>query len=456
MELQLFEFIEQVIQLYEIQKPSFDYSEKVLKEAYTRLFSENSTSIVGIHTRVKSVASLKEKLLRNKFYLQYDTPEDALAHLHDIVGITVECRFIRNETELYKSLLRYFDKNTRGLSECYQNPDITLNLNMLQPQVQRNGFAIFRIDGTYRFNGINIGYELQIKALVHRFWSEIEHEVIYKNSELITNTEFLKEILGSVRDSLDVVDHQLEIIYKEISTQSSEAQIGMDERGFKTLAASSINELVNRKMKDSVGFTTDFRKDAGILAQYIYIRHFINGTNNEVKMVEFLEHLNILSQSAIDFKAVLEMEEEYRSGELFTDRLIEYFLSQINTNFEWHAFFTILFAVQEGRKVDCLSDFADMIRLLLIQPSWFEKRFDAWTDEERCEMRDYWKTLLSDALIRVDSPEIIHEEKLLKVMNLFRTTVEVAETTYASFQELQRSGMYIEKQFHLAVSRIFH
>ncbi len=456
MELQLFDFIDQVIQLYEIQKPSYDYAEKVLKEAYTRLFSENSTSIVGIHTRVKSEESLKEKLLRNKFYLNYDNPEDALDHLHDIVGITVECRFIRNETELYKSLFRYFDKNTRGFSECYQNSDITLNLNMLQPQVQRNGFAIFRIDGTYRFNGKRIGYELQIKALVHRFWSEIEHEVIYKNSELITNTEFLKEILGSVRDSLDVVDHQLEIIYKEISIQTSEAQIGMDERGFKTMAASSINELVNRKMKDSVGFTTDFRKDAGILAQYIYIRHFINGTNNEVKMVEFLEHLNILSQSEIDFKTTLVMEEEYRQHEVFTDRLVEYFMSQINSNFEWHAFFTVLFAVQEGRKIDCLSDFADMIRLLLIQPSWFERRFKDWPQEDCAAAGDYWKLLLSDALIKADSPEIIHEEKLLKVMNLFRTTVEVSETTYASFEEMRRSEMYIENQFAKAVARIFH
>lgn len=42
--------------------------------------------------------------------------------------------------------------------------------------------------------------------------------------------QFNKEMLGAIRDNLDVVDRQLEIMYKEISNQSHQAQIGMDEK----------------------------------------------------------------------------------------------------------------------------------------------------------------------------------------------------------------------------------
>ena len=56
------------------------------------------------------------------------------------------------------------------------------------------------------------------------------------------------------RDNLDVVDRQLEIMYDEISHQTRQTQIGMDEVGFKQFVARSINELVNRKMRESVGF----------------------------------------------------------------------------------------------------------------------------------------------------------------------------------------------------------
>ena len=58
--------------------------------------------------------------------------------------------------------------------------------------------------------------------------------------------------LGAIRDNLDVVDRQLEIMYNEISDESSRKQIGMDEKGFKVFTAQSINELVNRKMIESI------------------------------------------------------------------------------------------------------------------------------------------------------------------------------------------------------------
>jgi hypothetical protein len=113
---------------------------------------------------------------------------------------------------------------------------------------------------------------------------------------------FNKNMLGAIRDNLDVVDRQLEIMYNEISYQSQQAQIGMDEKGFKSFVARSINELVNRKMKESVGFATDFKQCSAILAQYIYVKDFLNGTHNPERMIDYLQLLNYLTDTKIDFQ----------------------------------------------------------------------------------------------------------------------------------------------------------
>ena len=59
--------------------------------------------------------------------------------------------------------------------------------------------------------------------------------------------------ISNIPEILDVVDRQLEIMYDEISYQSSQSKIGIDEKGFKVFVAGTVNELVNRKMKQSVG-----------------------------------------------------------------------------------------------------------------------------------------------------------------------------------------------------------
>ena len=269
MRIQLFDFIDDTLEYYERKMPSFEYAQKQVMTAFQNMFSDKTDSIVNYHTRIKKLNSLKEKLIRNQFYLDYSTPEEAIEHLSDLIGITIQCRFIRNETEIYKELFNYFENADNGYSACIIDKNIFMNLHMPQPQIQRNGFTIFRIDGYYMFNYTRINFELQIKSLVHTFWSEIEHEVVYKNPGFVMYDNFNRNMLGAIRDNLDVVDRQLEIMYNEISHESKRNQIGMDEQGFKLFISRSINDLVNRKMKDSVGFATDFKKCSATISQYI-------------------------------------------------------------------------------------------------------------------------------------------------------------------------------------------
>jgi ppGpp synthetase/RelA/SpoT-type nucleotidyltranferase len=455
MKLELFDFIDETIALFEKKQATYEYVQGKLIELYGKMFSGDAKEGISIHSRIKNTDSLKEKLIRNRFYIDYDTPEDAIDHLTDLIGITLQCRFIRNETELYSKLLDRFKKDGGEFSSCIEDDDVFLNLHMPQPQTQRNGFTIYRIDGYCMFNGQKINYELQIKSLVHNFWSDIEHEVVYKNPDFVMYDAFNKEMLGAIRDNLDVVDRQLEIMYNEISYQSQSAQIGMDEKGFKTFVGSSINELVNRKMKESLGFATDFKKCSAILAQFIYVHDFMKGEHNQSTMIDYMELLNFLNDQPIDFKQNIELETPFASSDIFTDMIGKFFIDRLNRDFQWHVFFAMLFTIKPGNNVEDLGNFCAVIKELLIQPSWYENTFSSFKKSERKNTHEMLERTLAEALISIGKIEIIHEEKLYSCMKMFRAEADKLSDKYSSYAEMNRDAARIKAVLYHEIVNLF-
>ena len=456
-ELELFQFIESTMKEYEMNLPSYQYTEGMLKSLFLDMMKDKTESVVAVNSRIKKSESLKEKLIRNKFYLHYKNAEEAIANLSDLIGITIECRFIRDEDTIYRSLAEHFAKDVdSAFVPCSENPNVFLNMRMTQPQLLRNGFTNYRIDGYYLFNGRKINFELQIKALVHAFWSEVEHEIVYKNPNFVSYDSFLKDILGSIRDNLDVVDRQLEIVYSEISEKTNTRQIGMDERGFKVFVASSINDIVNEKMKKSVGFTTDFKKCSSILAQYIYVKDFVSGENNQLKMIEYFERLNLLSVSDLDFKAPIRFEDKYVSRDPFCSILGDYWQKVVNTDYEWHVFFVMLLAIQPGNNTQDLSEFIQIIETLLIQPGWYSGLFSGYGKADAEKARDFFKGVLASALVSVGRIEIVHEDRLLDVMDIFHRRVTVAEEMCPDYKSFEANQTLFEADLRHQVTMVFH
>lgn len=456
MELDLFQFIEQTMAIYDLRLASFTYAETVLKRFVSMLYQNQATKIVNVYSRVKSRNSLKEKLLRNRFYLNYEKPEDALEALSDLVGITIECRFISEEKEIFNILKNNFhpvEDSVYYASDTYK--DIYLNLSAPQPQIQRNGFTIYRVDGQFQFNGETIGFELQIKSLVHRFWSEIEHEVVYKNDENVSNDRFMKSLLTSIRDNLDVVDRQLELVYEEMLAEGKDTRIGMDEKSFKSLASSSINELFITKMKENVGFSTYFRRDAEMIAQYIYIRHFLNGKNTEMRMVNFLEDLNLLSQQEVDFKTPVSCSDETSSFDPFISQLYRYFVTMLNKDFEWHAFFIILQMIEKDEMEVIITNFTSVLRRLCIQQTWFETTFSSFEANEQSEIQTYYLDTFACALTKVNSTKIVHEQYVLSLADYFYQTIDKAEKSMDSYESFLSKKEAIKNRMEHEILWIF-
>lgn len=454
MKLKLFDFIDNTVRLFESNKKDYEYVTAKLERFFLDILKKDNDCIVAVHSRIKQPQSLKEKLIRKNYYLEYADAEDALDHMPDLIGITVQCRFIRNEAELYKSLFRHFRFSNNEWSVCSEDSNVFLNLKMAQPQLQRNGFTIYRIDGCYFLDGKKINYELQIKSLVHTFWSEIEHEVVYKNPDFIVYDHFNKNMLGAIRDNLDVVDRQLEIMYDEISYESSQSKIGIDEKGFKVFLAGTVNELVNRKMKQSVGFTSDFKKCSAMIAQYVYVRDFVNGEHNREKMIDYMLVLNYLLSSEIDLSEEIILSGPVESSDPFVSILGSYFARNLNHNFLWHVFFAVLFSIHSGDSMEDLIDFVEVLKMLLIQPGWFSRIFSRYGEEKAALLRRGLEEALAEALCAADKIEIVHEDKLLRCMEAFREYADRIVERYPDEIDEEQISLVSYEMFRV-ILRIF-
>lgn len=452
MELELFQFVDDTMKIYDANLPMYIETEKILKESYQEITKDFRESITDVFSRIKKRDSVQEKLLRNKYYLDFDNGEEALSNMPDVIGITIECQFIRNEDQLYQKLFYYFDKTDDTFSRCHFDQDNYLNLHMLQPQLQRNGFTIYRIDGYYMYKGHKINYELQIKSLVHRFWSEIEHSVVYKNPDFVAYDHFMKSMLETVRDNLDVVDRQLEIIYKEISNSSKNRQVGMDPNSFKVMITSSISDLVNKKLKETIGFTTDFKASASILAQFIYINDFANDDNAKGKMIDYLEQLNLLLASDLDFKSPIFLEDEFKPQDKFSEILGNYWLERMNVDFEWHVFFVMLFAIEPNDATTDFNNFIATIKQLLILPTWYQNKFINYENPEK--VKEQLEILLANSLVSIKKVKMIHEDTLFDMMDAFHKMVEKCENEYSSHEEIENNFDLITLEFNRSIQKI--
>ena len=138
-------------------------------------------SMIGVTSRVKTSDSLKEKILRNSLYKSCSA-DKIVFEVHDIIGVRLECRFFKDEQDLYRRICEVFCVDVGdGCFSPVGKKTVKLKLDTPQPEKQRNGFDIYRIDGYVVYAGESYRFELQIKSLVNSFWSEIEHKLIYKN-----------------------------------------------------------------------------------------------------------------------------------------------------------------------------------------------------------------------------------------------------------------------------------
>ena len=439
MRLKLFDTIDEALALLEENNAFYHEVEKDIRKALKDLFANKTEMIVDVNSRVKSKESLREKIIRNRFYVDYQNAQDILDNLSDLIGFIIECRFIEDEYKVLNIIRERM--NVRNEDDGYYcneaHPLFYLDCASRQPQIQKNGFAIYRIDGYYLKNGVKVNMELQIKALVHSFWGEIEHKLVYKNTNYYVYDDFMKDLLASIKANLTITDRQLNSIYDQMqSTSLGDANI--TESSFEKQISKAINDLFATKMNESIGFTMNLKNTSTILGHYIFIKDIRYDGGNNDRIATLFRTFKKLNSIHMDFENEIVMEEGFYSQDVFVHILGTYLLSIINEDYDWFVFFNMLFAIEPGNNMEDFSLFLTVIRNYLVDNYWLNTSFVRLPMDQSDLLHDECSRMLANSLCEIGTIKIIHDDKMIAINKAFVKFIEELEKRVISYSDFMQ------------------
>lgn len=362
MKLELFEFIDETLMMIEDKKESIEEVADILEKFFTDSFFIND-HFLNVNYRIKSAESLREKILRYNFYIKYETPENLIHNLSDLIGFRIECRFIEDEIKIYNDIVKLFKtKEEDGYYSSPLNSNILLQLDEKQPQIQKNGFGIYKIDGKYCKGDININFELQIKSLVNVFWGEIDHRVLYKNFNYMLTEDFFRDIMSSIKDNLSMIDRQLMLVFDHLNGMDA-SKSNTKKHQLKGLLSKIIHDTYILKVRQEIGFVVDFKKSTDVIVDYIFMKDGPEESENySDNFIRILNRLNEIGNKDIVFNKYIDFEREVFFNDDFTRKIGTNILQVINKDFRWNLFFRIIFDIEEGEKAEDFEKFMIFIR----------------------------------------------------------------------------------------------
>ncbi|MDE6401179.1 MAG: hypothetical protein K2L54_01045 [Clostridiales bacterium] len=384
--IDVFEYIETAAGVLDSNLVGFTHAADKLTEFLTARFGDIDATI-GVTSRIKTRDSLKEKILRNNLYRE--APADKIVfEMHDIIGVKIECRFFKDEAYIYEKIREAFCVDVGDGMYCTADKKaVRLKLDAPQPEKQKNGYNIYRIDGNVTYAGETYKFELQIKSLVNSFWSEIEHKLIYKNNRLNQFDNLMKEMLDSTHESLSGIDHQLSLIFDRVSGNT----ISNQQEQLKSMIAMGLNEMYTAIVKANTGIPVSITEYSEAIVDYIITA---SSYTNDMTGEPLIKSIAVNITKAIGENAEIAEQKrrfdysENYSGMLFSlmkwMRDIDYstiaigeqialdvtldgvegevakiFLNEINSDFYLNTFFHIFFSLERGSDEE---DFTDYIR----------------------------------------------------------------------------------------------
>ena len=400
MKLDVFDFISESIEKVQEMDSELELASEEIKDFLKEEF-DDVEFFLNLSTRIKTELSLKEKILRNNYYLKYKSPEDMIYNLSDLIGVRVECRFIEDESRVYKILSKKFNITE---DDKYYRTDksekIFLKLCDKQPQEQKNGFKIYRIDGKYYFDEDNsISFELQIKSLVNVFWSDIEHKILYKNYNYLMMEDFFRDIMSSIKENLEMIDRQLLILYDEIGDRPDSIE-EVNEEQLKAFLSSIIHKIYLSRIKYDLGFAVDFKKLCDVVVEYIFRK--LKNTDIMYKgsmIMSVVKRFGGENDDKINLSDYIEFERYVKFEDDFTRDLGEPILGVINKDFMWNLLFTILFEIEPGNNAEDFEGFITFFRDCFLDNLEYSSRLKSRFEEsEREEVISSIMTEISDML----------------------------------------------------------
>ena len=390
-----------------------------LEKSFFNILDESYCEFSNISCRVKSIESLREKILRNHYYKRYPNANELIYKLSDLIGIRIECRFGDDKKKIYRFLKKYFNKKSDNdffFSDSSNN--IFLKLSGKQPQKQKNGFTIYRIDGKFTYNNLIIPFELQIKSLTNMFWSEIEHQIIYKNSNYVIEDKFLKDIMNSIKNNLTMIDNQLLTVLNHVEAKKSKTNAS-NKRNLQEIVSKFIYDMFSTKMKESIDMSINFKDSCETIVEYVFFKNNISTDNDYTNvLINALNRINLISDEKLDFNSYLNFERNIIYDDSFKRIIGEYFESVINSEFSWNLFFRILFTLEPLDNIGDFEKFLSYLKVSYTESKYINRQKDVLISRFSNDfliIDEAIKTQIAKTLVSIDKINIVYEYSIEEV-----------------------------------------
>lgn len=172
----------------------------VLKEELALQYDRNP--IETIKTRLKSVDSIADKLMKRNLSLTVDNIE---RHIHDVAGVRVICSFSSDIYMLAEAFLRQDDITLVEKRDYLQKP---------KPNGYRSLHLIVEIPISLHDVKKQIKVEIQFRTMAMDWWASLEHKIRYKKDVIVP-----KDIADELRKCAEVsaiLDNRMEKIQKKV------------------------------------------------------------------------------------------------------------------------------------------------------------------------------------------------------------------------------------------------
>ncbi|MDD3919847.1 MAG: hypothetical protein PHO41_01530 [Eubacteriales bacterium] len=438
MRLPLFSLIDETIHILAKRKDFYQECAYELQGLFDELLDCNA--LIGVNVRVKGEYSLREKIIRKELYKQYDNAYELLSSLSDLIGLRAECRFLSEEAILYNKLVAACrERQSDGLYSLPNHPNIRLCLEEPQPEKQKNGLLIYRIDGRFHKNGVCTPFELQIKSMVHVFWAEVEHQLIYKNNSYQLVDQFMKQLLYSTYTNLEQVDHHLQLIYDRMQDSPTTDRL-LNKDGMQSLIAKSISDVFFSKMKNQMGYSLRMNDACDILSRFLLERCSGDTVNDSFSAL--YQRIAAAAATPITFEEELTLGGVFVSEDRFMRRLGGHIVSRLNSDYGWNLFFRMLFALEPGNNMEDFTAFLDLYRRQFENERLYAQLADIWWPEQRDAFREELMELLAGLLAEEGSTEILSQaniEKVAAAIHNICVDIATSEDGKVDFERVEKS-----------------
>ena len=362
--LEIFKYIDDVIDIYESKREIYKLISEEIQSFFEKsVFTESEYSL-NMTYRLKTPASIREKLLRNSYISKYRDVNTVFQNFQDLIGLRIECKFIDDEKYVFSLLKRIFDTTD---DEIYYYSGIfsklKLKLSDHQPQKQKNGFDIYKIDGLYSLGQESIRFELQIMAMVNSFWGEIEHRIIYKNNTYMIADGFVSEIMTSIKKSLAMIDGQLYTLYNQFKRAGEEEANISSGNAIERFISKMVYDTFSGLMREQVGFSMDFKASCDSVVKYILIKNNAHDMEDYSRvMLNLFYVLNGVRERGVRVDTQFEFERNIAFSDRYSQIILKTVLETVNVNYKWHIFFLVLFNLQWEDNIGDLESFITYTR----------------------------------------------------------------------------------------------